>query len=236
MKKYFYLVPICIFIILSVAILNISVSTQQCIDYKCYIIRLPLYLKVIDFFDRHYNYKQLVKKIVKDAKIDEERVMKILEWTYKNIKRVPEGFPVIDDHIWYTIVRGYAVNDQFSDIFSTLCNYAGMEAFFTKIYGEDRRVLTALSFVKINDRWSIFDPYNGIYFKGRDNRLCEIEAMGSNNCRPVDIERKPRFDIDYTIYFSDIQTQEKGRLSRANIQSPLNRLIYELRRIFQICK
>lgn len=232
MKKRFTLILFSILLICCiVSILNVNVTSQQCIDFQCHTITLPLYLKLLDFFNRHYNYKLLVKGIIKDIDTDEEKVIKIFKWTYKNIRRLPDGFSVIDDHIWYTIVRGYAVNDQFSDIFSTLCNYAGIKAFFKEVSSKDKQRKISLSYVKIRDNWYVYDPYNGIYFKDKDGRLCEKEALGLNNCRPVDIEEKPRFDIDYTIYFDDILSVGNTALSRPSIQSPLNRLLFELKKL-----
>ena len=61
-------------------LLNLSVTTRQGIDYKLSSIEIPLYLKTLDFFDRYYNLKELVKKIVKNTDSDEEKVMKILAW------------------------------------------------------------------------------------------------------------------------------------------------------------
>ena len=119
-------------------LLNLSVTTRQGIDYKLSSIEIPLYLKTLDFFDRYYNLKELVKKIVKNTDRDEEKVMKIFAWTYSNIKKAPQGLPIVDDHIWYTIVRGYGVHDQFQDIFTTLCNISGIDAFFSEVYTEDR--------------------------------------------------------------------------------------------------
>ena len=111
--------------------LNFTVTTQKGVNFKVQTIKIPLYLKALDFFDRHYNYKLITKRIIRDAQNEQDKAMKILEWTYKNIKRQPKELPVIDDHVWHIIVRGYGLNDQFSDVFTTLCNYAGMDAFFT---------------------------------------------------------------------------------------------------------
>lgn len=228
MKRKYFLLLLPILLLPGIFILNINVTSQQCIDFECRAISLPLYLKIINFFDRHCNYKHMVKGIITDANNDEEKVKKIFEWTYKNIKRVPQGLPVIDDHIWYTIVRGYAANDQFSDIFSTLCNYAGIKAFFRKVHSRDSQRVIVLSYAKIRDNWFVFDPYNGTYFKDKNGKFCKIEDIRLNNCGPVDIEGKPRFDIDYTIYFDDILSKGNTGLSRASIQSPLNRLVFEL--------
>jgi len=223
---------ILVFVILFcvILILNFEVSSRQGVNYQCREIKLPLYLKILDFFDRHYNYKHLVKMIVKDAKTDEERMMKIFEWTYRNIKSVPQGLPVIDDHIWYTIVRGYGARDQFSDIFTTLCNQAGIDAFFIDIYSKDRKYQIPFSFVKINYRWFVFDPYYGVYFRTNNGGLADIENIRLNNWKSQSLETEPKIYPDYALFFSNLTVVKDMGLTRANIQSPLKRLLFELKR------
>ena len=213
-------------------LLNINVATKQCINYQCYTHKLPLYLKILDFFDRHYNYKQLVGSITKDATNEQERVMKIFEWTYENIKKVPAGFSVIDDHVWYIIIRGYGVSDQASDVFTTLCNYAGIDAFYTWVMTPDCSKKVPLSFVKIKDKWYIFDPYNSVYFKNKQGYLADLETIRSNNACLIESKYNEPM-IDYTIYFNSLPSiKEVGLigLNRANIQSPFKRFIFEIKK------
>lgn len=229
MKKLLRILLPCIILLIGLFVfLNINVTTQQGINYRWQTIRIPLYLKILDFFDRHYNYKELVKRIVKDAKTDEERVLKIFEWTHANIKKVPNGFPTIDDHVWHIIVRGYGADDQSSDVFTTLCNYVGIDAFFSWVYTRDKSQRIPLSFVKIEKKWFIFDPYHGIYFKDKKGGLADINILKSNNWTPEG--NKEHLDIDYAIYFDNLPLIKDAGLKRANIQSPLNRLIFEIKR------
>jgi len=209
-------------------LLNINVTTKQCINYQCCTHKLPLYLKVLDFFDRYYNYKQLVKIITKDVVTEQERVMKIFAWTYENIKKVPAGFSVIDDHVWYIIIRGYGVSDQASDVFTTLCNYAGVDAFFTWVMTPDRSKKVPLSFVKIKDKWYIFDPYNGVYFKNNKGSLADVEVIKSGRYSVQG--RTGTIEMDYSDYISTLPAIKNSGLQRANIQSPLNRFLFEIKK------
>jgi len=206
--------------------LNLNVTTKQCIDYRCHAIQLPLYLKTLDFFDRHFNYKQLVKKIIQDAKNDEERALKIFSWTYNNIKRNPEGLPIMDDHVWYTIVRGYGVDDQFQDVFTTLCHYAGLDAFFDLLPSEKDKEIKPLSFVKLGDDWFIFDAYNGVYFKNARGKMASVKDLSSGDWQIVSLSRNEL--PNYRDYFQNLNSinYRNYRSSRAALQSPLNRLIF----------
>lgn len=226
MKRFFiYFLVIIFMVTIVILVLNINATTQKGINYQWRSIKLPLYLKILDFFDRHYNYRQLVKSIIADAKTDEERVMKIFEWTYKNLKKSPDGFPVVDDHVWYIIVRGYGESDQLCDVFTTLCNYADIEAFYLLVSTADRKKRIPLGFVKLSRKWYIFDPYRGVYFKKPEGGLADIDFIKSNNSWIIETKGSES-NIDYSIYFQSLPMIKKNVLNRANIQSPFNRIIF----------
>jgi hypothetical protein len=214
-------------------LLNIQVIRHQGVNFQQRIIKLPLYLKMLDFFDRHYNYKYLVKSILADVKTEQERVIKLFEWTYGNLKKVPDGFPIVDDHIWYTIVRGYGVTDQFSDVFTTLCNYAGVDAFFDWVTAKNSDHRIVLSFVKIDGRWNVFDPYNGVYFKNKKNALADIQDIKSGNWILEKIGNYISAGINYDVYFKNIPDIKELGLTRANVQSPINRLRFEIMKLLR---
>ncbi|HPM43368.1 MAG TPA: hypothetical protein PLV52_06020, partial [Candidatus Omnitrophota bacterium] len=110
--------------------LNIDVTTRKGIDYNVSTIKIPLYLKALDFIDRHYNYVQLTKNIIDGSKDEQEKALRIYIWVGMNIKKNPAGMPVVDDHPLNIVIRGYGVEDQFEDVFTILCTYAGLEAFY----------------------------------------------------------------------------------------------------------
>lgn len=225
------LLLISLIIISLVFALNIQVYTRQGINCQLQTLKIPLYLKLLDFFDRHFNYKQMVKGIIKDSQSEEERVMKIFAWTCENIRRPPRDWPIMDDHVWYIIVRGYGLADQSSDVFTTLCNYAGIRAFYHLVYSQDKKSLLPLSFVKIRDRWVVFDPWRRVYFKDRDGNIADIETLKHHDWIMEVKGEKP--DLDYSLYFSNMPSAEEVGLTRASIQSPLNRLLFEIKRRIQ---
>lgn len=226
MKKYLIIFIVFLLIIFS---FNINVTTRKGVNYAWSSVRIPLYLKLLDFFDRHYNYKYLVNEIVVPSQTEEDKVIKILEWVNRNILRPPKGLPLIDDHVWHIIVRGYGTSDQFSDVFTVLCNYAGMEAFFTGIYPSDKSRKRHFSFVKINKKWFVFDPYCGVYFKNKDTGgLVDLENIRSALVYSVANREE---EVDYAQYFNSFPSIKEIGLNRANIQSPFRRLLFELNKL-----
>lgn len=211
----------------AVVLLNTEVTYQQGINFKVSSVRIPLYLKISGFFDRHYNYKNLVSKIIKESDNHEERVMKIFNWTYNNIRWVPEGYPVIDDHVWHIIVRGYGTNDQFSDVFTTLCNYAKVDAFFEFIYTKDNLSVIPLSFARLNNQWRVFDPYGGIYFQNKAGNLASLDQIKNGDWVAAGASKNNAPREDYKIYFANMPFFKDIGLRRANIQSPWRRFLFE---------
>lgn len=223
------LLLILIIIITLFFILNVGVPTRKGINYQVQILKIPLYLKLLDFFDRHYNYAQLVKSITIGADTQEEKAMKIFEWTSKNISKAPAGLPIIDDHVWNIIIRGYGVDDQFQDVFSTLCNYSHINAFFSYLSKEEGK--KPFSFVRFNNSgWAVFDAYNGVYFRNSKGKIASIDDLESGDWQAVYINNGGG-KLDYPGYFKNLASVnfEANGLSRPSMQSPLKRLTYFLR-------
>ncbi|MBI5145292.1 MAG: transglutaminase domain-containing protein [Candidatus Omnitrophica bacterium] len=191
---------------------------------------MPLYIKIIEFFDRDYHYRKIAKEVTSGYDSDEKKALALLDWTYASVMRVPEGFPLIDDHVLNIIIRGYGSKDQSCDVFATLCNYAGIPAFFTWVYSIDGKKRIPFSFAKLKGRWYIFDPYHGVYFQdAKSATMIDISAIKSGNDLIVKTKNNA-VDINYYyIYLSNLPAFKNAGLSRSNIQSPLRRIIYEVK-------
>lgn len=226
-KKFIFklLIGIVLFSVI-IVLLNIKVTTRKGINFQVHTIRIPLYLKMLDFMDRHYNHKQIAKRIIKNEPDKQKRVMKIFSWTYHNIKKQPENLPIIDDHVWHIIVRGYGVSDQSSDVFATLCNYAGVDAFFDSFFAQEKDEKITLSFAMLHDRWYIFDPYNGVYFVNKEGTLADIDAMKEGNYRLERLGPPKKAVLDYISYIKNMPDINEIGLRRETVQSPFKRLLY----------
>lgn len=209
-------------------LLNTEVTYQQGVNFEVSSVKIPLYLKILGFFDRHYNYKNLVSKIIKESDNPEERVMKLFNWTYNNIRRVPKGYPVIDDHVWHIIVRGYGTDDQSADVFTTLCNYAGVDAFFDFMYARGDPKVMPFSFVRLDKKWKLFDVYNGVYFVNKSGDLASMDEIQKGEWKVSGISEKESRDVFYAGFVERLPSLTNIGLKRANIQSPLKRLLFEV--------
>jgi hypothetical protein len=235
MKKR-YLIPTIIILLFlcSIALLNKKVTIRIGIDYKVSKITLPLYLKVLNFYDRHYNYKWLAKQITGHLDTKEDKILRLFHWTHETIKLRPKSLPVIDSHPWDVYVRGYGVSDNFHDLFSTLCNYIGADAFFTTIEIEDSGYGLQLSFVRIKRGWVALDPFYGFYFRNHTGGLATIEEINEQDWDIVKLAQTDIPKVNYEQYFENMPNIEEigSGLNRANTQSPINRLRFQLHKWF----
>lgn len=211
------------------AVLNINVTTSQGINYRVSKIELPLYLKVLNFFDRHFNYMWLAKRITQNLDTKEEKVFKLFKWTHETIQPQPAKLPIMDDHVWNVYVRGYGVSDNYHDLFSTLCNYIGTPGVFLKIKAKDSENLLELSFVKIGNDWIVFDPYRGVYFLNKLGEWATLKEINEQNWKLAKLGSIEISDSFYRPYFEAMPDIEAVSLTRSNIQSPIHRLQWQLK-------
>lgn len=222
-KNYLKSLLILIILVSIIIVLNIKVTTKQGIDYKVHEIKLPLYLKILDFVDRHYNYSNLVSNILGDAKGDNEKTVRIFDWITSNVRKNPKELPIIDDHPMNILIRGYGVQDQFEDIFTILCTYAGMEAFFKRFKNHSGGIYY-MSFVKIGGRWRPLSAFGGVY-AAKDGVIVSVDdiLLDKELLAPFS-SNLLNFDTD--AFLKDIKSMDYNRWSvRTKGQSPVGRAL-----------
>jgi len=229
-KKNWFILAIAITLLSSI-IMNKTVTTSIGIDYKVSKLDLPLYLKLINFYDRHLNLKWLENRITKKEITNKDKVLKLFKWTYHTINRQPKGLPVMDGHVWNVYIRRYGVSDNFHDLFSTLCNYAGIESFFETIYIKNNTEKMNFSYVRTDSSWAIFDPFNGAYIQtlSGDN-WATTEDIKANNWKVKSITGSNISKEAYLPYLNKLQNQNSIKHTRGRIQSPINRFIYQIKK------
>lgn len=220
---YIKLLSIFVALILIASILNIKVSTKQGIDYNVHAIEMPLYLKIMDFVDRHYNYKNIVANILGSTKNDNAKVVSIFNWVISNMHKTFGELPVIDDHPLNILIRGYGTQDQFEDIFTLLCNYAGQEAFF-KLFKNSSGGVYFISFVKIDGKWCPLSAFGGVYAI-KNGVIASVDDIlaDQNNLSPFS-SGLPGFEAD--TFLEEIRSMDfKSWSVRTRGQSPGGRIM-----------
>lgn len=191
----------------------IPTTTRQGINYQVSEIRLPLGLKVLDFFQRHWHMRRIAWKIFRDCKTPSERAEAAFQWVRKNIRPQPSELPVVDDHVWHIVIRGYGKADQIADVFCTLCNYGGLPAFFFWDATPERHVWAA---VKTEAGWTVCRPADNLRWVDRGGTWMALaELSGQPNFRET---------ITSQNFPSATKFEELSHSARSAIQAPLGRL------------
>ena len=200
---------------------NHVVSTQQ----------LPLWAKATDFIDRDANLTSAARSIIGGVSGEQAKADAALAWTRANIRPVPAGFPVIDDHVWHIMVRGYGADDQRADVFTTLLAYDGIAAYWMVI-GKPPQLVT-LSYALVDGLWRVYDVSNGIVFKNAAGELATPNDISWSD----DVIRASATgviaDVEaYLAVFDGYTPPLAPEVLRADLQMPGRRLWYEARRLF----
>jgi hypothetical protein len=213
------------------AVLNIKVITKQGVNFHVSEVEIPLYLKVLNFYNRHFNYKWLVERITSDLNTKEEKVFRLFEWTHNTIQLQPESLPVMDDHVWNVYVRGYGISDNFHDLFTTLCNYVGVEGAFVQLNRKKSDKRLGISVIKLEKGWVLFDPYRGGYFLNKRGSLATVKEINKDDWKLEKLGTTKLSESAYRPYLEKIRSFDEMGFTRANTQSPINRLLFAIQQL-----
>ena len=252
-KKIFYFL-ISLLIILCVIFLSIKGPRYTGIGYIITEEKILNYIKITEFYERHKNYKKLVKKINANNKKKDEQIINISKWVYENIKKISNNDTVIDSHPWTIVERRRGTIDQFSDILSVLLTHNNVESFFNINLNDTSHPFT---FFKYNGAWSIIDPYYGVYFLNKKNQFCNMYEHKYKKCTLYHLdygeitneqlnkiyfdkkfENMNNFNAYYNFLLKNLNKFEKidetsvyDRGGRSYIQKPIHRLIFQIRNV-----
>ena len=115
-KKKFIFLFVLIFFLTIFFLVNQKTTRLIGVNYKITESQIPIYLKIMDFYDRHYNYKYLVKNINKNVDNEKDVILNTTRWIQNKIKKIPEGVDIIDNenNVLYTVPPFYSTENLVS--------------------------------------------------------------------------------------------------------------------------
>ena len=129
------------------------------------------------------------------------------------------------------IIRGHGTGDQHADVFATLCTYAGIPAFWTKVEPQGLPIGLILAFALVDSRWVVFDVANGIAFRNDRDELATVEDLrGRSDLIPPAARELKVQEIPYRRFLEDLRLPPVPSPLRAELQMPWQRLRFELAR------
>ena len=213
------------------ALVLVQVPTKQGINYVVRTYKIPLYIKIMEYIDRDYNYRRIVREITDGKAADADKVLAIFNWCVQHVKPQPAKLPIVDDHQYNIIIRGYGVNDQCEDIFALLCIYAGFESFYKGFASVDGKNFH-LSLVKIHGAWHPFSAYYAACAH-KDGKFLSVDDLESD---PILMEQFVRQipGLDAKNFAEQLKrTEFKASSMRVLGQSPFGRLKFYIEKFLK---
>ena len=190
---------------------------------------LPLWVKAMEFIDRDRNIAGIAHSVLGGIEGDDAKAAAALAWTRANIRNAPAGMPIIDDHIWHIVIRGYGQSDQQADVFTTLLAYEGVRAYWTFIGPKPKEI--PISYVLIRDRWRVYDVTRGLVFRNAVDDLATPEQIAADHNLIRAAVAPVEGDVEgYVARFAGYTAPPAPDVLRADLQMPGRRLWYEIRR------
>jgi hypothetical protein len=194
--------------------------------------QLPLWVKAMEFIDRDINLERTADAVLAGVAGDEAKVRAALAWTIANVKPAPPGLAVVDDHIWNIVVRGYGTTDQQADVFTTLLSYSGVPAFWTMVGREPDEI--PISYAKVGGRWCMVDVRRDIIFRTASGTLVAAsDAEQDPAILQAAVATQPDAEA-YLLHFAGFHAPPPPDELRADMQRPLRRLSFEMRRLIGV--
>ena len=233
------------------ALSNIYTTNKIVINDSVLEYKIPVYLRIHNFFNRHNNYKYIVKKINVNKNSKKEIIINTAMWVNQNIKKIPDDVDIVDSDPLAIVTRRLGEQYQFSDILSVFFIYLDIEVYLFNHHSHQ------LTFFKIDNYWSVIDPYYGVYFINENDTFASISDLKNGEWHIVNLDSQKINLMDVSKIFSkdfknynevkehygkifiniqsgkqidDINIFNRGR---AYLQKPLDRFKFEIYKIFK---
>jgi hypothetical protein len=209
-------------------------TTRFGIDYQVSSKTIPLYEKAVNFVSRDLQTRRLAREVTAGVVDARSKALTVFRWVGSNVRRTPPGFPIVDDHLWHVIVRGYGAPDQRTEVYALLATYSGVPAASTALVklvdGRTRGLMVAITEFE-GRRW-LFDVDNQLLFVRPDGALASLDDLVAQSAIVARVAGDLKVNgIPYLQYFEHLDRVSYS-FQRIERQQPLPRLLQTLRHPF----
>ena len=156
------------------------VQTRYGVNYRWSSRTITLFEKSVHFISRDLQTRRLTAELTRGIEPGEPTLIHLFEWATANVRPTPEGFPVMDDHPLYILIRGYGAGDQRIEAFALLASYAGFPAAAVTLRAPGMEGGLMVAAVRDGPRTLVFDVMNGLVFRNEDGRLADLTELSRN--------------------------------------------------------
>jgi hypothetical protein len=207
----------------------IPTGSRQGIDGNLIVHRIPLWQKAANFYLRHVEFERWARDAAGGEADPQRRVLRLMDWTVKQVQHRPPELPFVDDHISHIVLRHYGNAGQQAEVFTALTTYTGNEGRWWTFTPQDAKRRLTLSFVRSDDGWWVFDLWHETWFETPEGRIATVvdfqqpERLIRHGRAPDMLEGTP-----YLAYYRDLDPVLARSFSRARGQMPWPRLLMAL--------
>jgi len=168
-------------ILLIAVVSNIPTTHYFGVDYKVFSRKIPLYEKGVLFVSRHLEVQRVLKSVIEGTQPGDAQLLHLYEWTRDSIKNTPPGFSVYDDHIFYTLIRGYGAADQQAYVLALLAYYSGYSAAVAKLSALDEKSSPLqINVIRAKDKTVLFDVFYRVILRDLNGALADVQDIQKN--------------------------------------------------------
>lgn len=209
------------------------VTTQVGVNYEVSAHRITLFEKAVDFLSRELQIRRLTVEICKGASTDEEKLLALFSWVTEQIRPVPPGFPVVDDHLLNVVIRGSGAADQRTEVFALLAGTAGYPSGLCNLWARGSGTPLIVALTQVKGRVFLFDVNNHLVFRNAQGRLADLKELSADSVLVSQAAGglSPH-GIPYDRYLAGLDTRSVC-LRRMEAQRPLARLRQEALRLLK---
>ncbi|MDE3118892.1 MAG: hypothetical protein KGL03_07745, partial [Nitrospirota bacterium] len=205
---------------------QIPTTGLEGVDDRMIVHRMPLWEKAAKFYLRHRQFQRWAEEAAGGETDPQRRVLRLMEWTRSQVKPIPSGLPLVDDHISHIVLRHYGNDGQLSEVFTALTTYTGNEGRWEAYSPPGASARVALCFIESEGKWWVFDVWNGGWFETPSGQIATIEDFK----HPEQLRRRGQAPellggLPYINYFQDVEGVFVRSFSRASGQMPWHRLL-----------
>lgn len=208
-------------------------TTRYNINYRQGSRQIPLYEKAVNFLSRHLQTKRLAEELTRGATNDEDKLLNLFVWVSAHVQPTPKGFPVVDDHPLYILIRGYGAEDQRTEAFALLAHYAGFSSSVARLKAPGTGTLLYVALVRQGTRHLVFDVNHQLVFQTAQGGLAGLEDLRQDPALLASASQGLRVDgVPYERFF--LGEAALSSYSRSDAQEPWPRLWQMMRRLVQL--
>jgi hypothetical protein len=156
------------------------VTTLVGYNYHVTTKRWTLLEKSVAFVSREQALRRITAEVAGNGGTQEQRLLRMYDWVVTNIRPVPPGMPVVDDHVLNIFIRGYGATDQRAEALAALASYDGMPASTIALGKDPKRKVLQLTVVRVGDRVLLLDVNNHIVFRNPAGELATLNDLLAN--------------------------------------------------------